>query len=99
MTQDQTYPTGLTVAGAGRRLVVDWDDGDVSVIGACRLRAASRSAGSVRDEAVGAYAAPAETLAITDIEMIGAYAVRLVFSDGHDRGIYPWRYLRELGAA
>ncbi|MFJ9990728.1 DUF971 domain-containing protein [Pseudomonas putida] len=24
------------------------------------------------------------------------YGVQLVFSDGHDRGIYPWAYLREL---
>ncbi|RUW64645.1 gamma-butyrobetaine hydroxylase-like domain-containing protein, partial [Mesorhizobium sp. M4B.F.Ca.ET.049.02.1.2] len=27
---------------------------------------------------------------------IGSYAIRLVFSDGHDRGIYPWSYLREI---
>lgn len=26
------------------------------------------------------------------------YGVQLVFSDGHDRGVYPWRYLRELAA-
>ncbi|BBH48604.1 DUF971 domain-containing protein [Pseudomonas sp. KU43P] len=25
------------------------------------------------------------------------YGLQLVFSDGHDRGIYPWCYLRELG--
>jgi DUF971 family protein len=25
------------------------------------------------------------------------YGVQLVFSDGHERGIYPWDYLRELG--
>ncbi|HYQ49053.1 MAG TPA: DUF971 domain-containing protein, partial [Pseudomonas sp.] len=25
------------------------------------------------------------------------YGVQLVFSDGHERGIYPWPYLRELG--
>ncbi|MBX2857140.1 MAG: DUF971 domain-containing protein [Cellvibrionaceae bacterium] len=27
----------------------------------------------------------------------GNYAVKLVFSDGHDSGIYSWSYLRELG--
>ncbi|MGJ7550304.1 DUF971 domain-containing protein [Pseudomonas alloputida] len=25
------------------------------------------------------------------------YGVQLVFSDGHERGIYPWAYLRDLG--
>jgi DUF971 family protein len=29
---------------------------------------------------------------------VGNYAVRLVFSDGHDSGIYTWGYLRELGS-
>jgi DUF971 family protein len=28
---------------------------------------------------------------------VGSYAVQLVFSDGHERGIFPWVYLRELG--
>jgi DUF971 family protein len=32
------------------------------------------------------------------VEPIGHYAVRLVFDDGHDSGLYTWRYLHELGA-
>jgi DUF971 family protein len=32
------------------------------------------------------------------VEPIGQYAVRLVFDDGHDSGLYTWRYLHELGA-
>jgi DUF971 family protein len=35
-------------------------------------------------------------LRITEIRPVGAYGVQLVFSDGHDRGVYPWTYLREL---
>ena len=35
---------------------------------------------------------------ITVVEPIGQYAVRLVFDDGHDTGLYTWKYLRELGA-
>ncbi|HCD82934.1 MAG TPA: hypothetical protein DEQ45_03745, partial [Agrobacterium sp.] len=27
----------------------------------------------------------------------GNYAVRIVFDDGHDSGIFTWRYLKELG--
>ena len=34
---------------------------------------------------------------ITAVEPIGQYAVRLVFDDGHDTGLYTWKYLRELG--
>ncbi|MCH7743799.1 MAG: DUF971 domain-containing protein [Proteobacteria bacterium] len=32
-----------------------------------------------------------------EIEPQGNYAIRLIFSDGHDSGIYSWSYLRELG--
>ena len=38
-----------------------------------------------------------ENVAITAIEPVGHYAVRLVFDDGHNTGLYTWTYLRELG--
>ena len=34
---------------------------------------------------------------IADIEAIGNYAIRLVYDDTHDTGIYSWSYLYELG--
>jgi len=33
---------------------------------------------------------------INNIEPIGNYAIKLVFSDGHDSGIYSWEYLLEI---
>lgn len=36
-------------------------------------------------------------VAITAVEPVGNYAVRLVFSDGHDSGLYSWDYLHALG--
>lgn len=36
-------------------------------------------------------------VAITHIEPQGNYAVKLIFSDGHDSGIYTWSYLKSLG--
>jgi DUF971 family protein len=38
-----------------------------------------------------------EQVTVRAIEPVGQYAVRLVFDDGHDTGLYTWRYLRELG--
>ncbi len=35
---------------------------------------------------------------IKNVEPVGQYAVVLVFSDGHDSGIYSWDYLYDLGA-
>jgi DUF971 family protein len=34
---------------------------------------------------------------ITALERVGNYAVRIVFDDGHDTGLYSWDYLHELG--
>lgn len=49
--------------------------------------------------AVNGWAVPAATdLTITNIEPIGN-ALRLAFSDGHDRGIFPWAYLTEIAAS
>ena len=39
-----------------------------------------------------------ENVQITSIEPIGSYAVRLIFDDGHNTGLYTWKYLYELGA-
>lgn len=36
-------------------------------------------------------------VAITRIEPVGNYAVRIVFDDGHDTGIFSWSYLHTLG--
>ena len=39
-----------------------------------------------------------ENVRLTGVEPIGNYAVRLVFDDGHDTGLYTFAYLHELGA-
>jgi len=38
-----------------------------------------------------------QSVGIREVEPVGQYAVRLVFDDGHDTGLYTWKYLRELG--
>jgi DUF971 family protein len=38
----------------------------------------------------------AADVALLTIEPLGSTALRLVFSDGHERGIYPWTYLKQM---
>src|ERR1700689_3334584 len=38
-----------------------------------------------------------ENVGITAVEPIGQYAVKLVFDDGHDTGLFTWKNLHELG--
>jgi DUF971 family protein len=34
---------------------------------------------------------------VTAIEPVGHYAIKFVFDDGHDSGLYDWQYLYDLG--
>ena len=38
-------------------------------------------------------------VSIREIEQVGNYAVKLVFSDGHDTGLYSWPYLYRMATA
>ena len=38
-----------------------------------------------------------QNVGIRAVEPVGQYAVKLVFDDGHDSGLFTWKYLRELG--
>ncbi len=44
----------------------------------------------------GADPAPPASLVAVGAEMVGNYAIRVAFSDGHTTGIYSWSYLREI---
>jgi DUF971 family protein len=35
-------------------------------------------------------------LTVVSAELVGNYALKITFSDGHDTGIYSWQYLREI---
>ena len=43
-----------------------------------------------------ASAASSAPLTATSAELVGNYALRITFSDGHHTGIYSWEYLREI---
>lgn len=38
-----------------------------------------------------------KSVSINAVEPVGNYAVKLVFSDGHDSGLFSWEYLHTLG--
>jgi DUF971 family protein len=97
--RSNAHPTEIRLESGRSRLSVTWDDGTTDAFPAPLLREKARDANSVRF-AVDGWAVPAASdLTITAVEPIGNYAVRLAFSDGHDRGIFPWAYLTEIAAA
>lgn len=77
------------------RLAITWEDGDSSVE-AATLRRACRCASCQSARQRGTPAEVDGGIQLVDARPVGHYAVQLVFSDGHERGIYPWAYLAEL---
>lgn len=89
-------PTDAVVSRGGRDLRLTWAGGKDAVLTAERLRLRCRCAWCTRDRIQDKFPASFENIAVTKIESMGGYAVNIGFSDGHDRGIFPWVYLRDL---
>jgi DUF971 family protein len=96
MTQPQ--PTEIVLHQGSRVLEVTFSDGRAFRLPCEFLRVYSPSA-EVRGHGPGQEVLQTgkENVNINAIEPVGAYGVRLVFTDGHDTGLYSWEYLRELG--
>ena len=92
MTNDAPPESVSLTAGA---LTLHWSDGTSSV-SASTLRANCRCAPCQSARLRGDAAATDALVTLSDATPIGHYAVQLRFGDGHDRGIFPWGYLRQL---
>lgn len=89
-------------------LTVQWHDGSVSYYSIAYLRKMSPSADmrQLREEmkknpltVLPAGSATNEPIVARGAELVGNYAIRVRFSDGHDTGIYSWTYLRSIDPA
>lgn len=89
-------PNRIVLHKATRQLEVAYADGRVYQLPAEYLRVHSPSAevqGHGRPILVGGK----RRVAITAVQPVGRYAVRLVFDDGHDTGLFSWEVLADLG--
>ncbi|MSO80531.1 MAG: DUF971 domain-containing protein [Alphaproteobacteria bacterium] len=79
-------------------MYVAYDDGANYALPAELLRVESPSAEVQGHSPADRKLVPGKrNVGIKAIETVGNYAVRLVFDDGHDTGIFTWRFLREVG--
>jgi DUF971 family protein len=91
-------PNNVELVEDATALELTWPDCGTKRLAAEQLRRASRAATEIRRQADGIELAILPGLRLVAFDPIGNYALRLSFSDGHDRGIYPWSYLRELAS-
>lgn len=90
-------PTRVVVPDAKDSLLIEFSDGQEYTLPAEFLRVHSPSA-EVRGHGEGNETLQfgKRNIIISSLEQAGNYALQIVFSDGHDSGIYSWEYLRKL---
>ncbi|NCC21258.1 MAG: DUF971 domain-containing protein [Alphaproteobacteria bacterium] len=97
MSED-IWPSEVRLSQDKRTLFLQFTNGERVAHSAERLRVESPSA-EVHGHGPGQKVdvTGKENVKILRIEPMGNYAVKLYFDDGHDTGIYTWRYLHALG--
>ena len=91
-------PTNIALHQKSRVLELTWPDGVIHNLPCEYLRVSSPSA-EVQGHGPGQEKLQLgkENVNITAIEPIGHYAIKLVFDDNHDSGLFDWGLLRGLG--
>lgn len=98
MTASAPWPTRLAYRRSDRILHVAFEDGSVCDLPAELLRVESPSAEVQGHGAATKTTVPGKrNVSVIGMEPVGQYAVRLVFDDGHDTGLFTWSYLHRLG--
>ena len=82
-----------------RYLQITWEEGHVGIYPYRHLRGECACANCV-DEMTGIRrldpTSVPENIVVTDMKLVGNYALKFVWSDGHSTGIYTWKRLRGL---
>ncbi len=100
MSDTKHYPDSINLHQKSRILEIEFDDGAKFELPCEYLRVYSPSA-EVKGHGPGQAVLQVgkENVNIKEIEPVGNYAIKLIFDDGHNTGLYTWEYLYELGEA
>ena len=89
-------PTSIKAPHGARELEIEWSDGSTSKLphtilrGYCPCAGCQGHAGPIKFQSGG-------NLELRELEPVGNYALGLSWGDGHNTGIYTYRYLEQLG--
>ncbi|HEY45731.1 MAG: hypothetical protein AMJ88_00800 [Anaerolineae bacterium SM23_ 63] len=99
-------PTRISVHNSQGVLIVHWDDNSeceypfITLRAACPCAECREGHNRLGDKGLSSELEiplqSVQTSELERVEMIGNYALQLVWKDGHSFGIYPWDYLRDL---
>ncbi|MCH9007614.1 MAG: DUF971 domain-containing protein [Calditrichaeota bacterium] len=104
MLDKRIYAAEISVSNKDQTLTIDWADDHHSVYGLDGLRRACPCVQCAGGHAHMGRPAdptifdvpPSQTWTISNVQEMGNYAMQIFWADGHNDGIYQWRYLRDL---
>lgn len=97
MTGQTPAPTNIHFHKASQRLQLSWPGGVLIELDARALRGACLCSGCSAAKLQSLFVLPPD-VRLLEVRMMGVCGLQLIFSDGHNRGVFPWQYLRELSS-
>ena len=91
------YPLEILLEKNKKKLKIKFNDNKSFSISSELLRVESPSAEVQQHGRNKVIVKNKKDVLINNVELIGNYAIKIIFSDGHDSGIYTWEKLLEFG--
>ncbi len=88
-------PLNIHVHHPTKRVEIDWDDGLNTSTDFAEFRRYCACAWCRQQRVIGKTPA-VESSVIREISLVGEVGINIAFTDGHDRGLFPWEYLRSI---
>lgn len=89
-------PSEVRLRKASKIVEVLWPDGYRSELSCLDLRRSCACSSCQQDQRSGRLRLIDADIGIDRLELAGVSGLQFHFSDGHNRGLYPWGYLRQL---
>ncbi len=96
-------PVSVEAENSKKQLCVEWTDGHESVYPLFGLRkncpcitCRGGHAKMGRFDRSLFFVEPTRRFEVEDIEQVGNHAIKIIWDDGHNTGMYQWETLREL---
>jgi DUF971 family protein len=90
------WPLDIQLHETSGRVDLLWSDGLRACLSGQQLRLACRCATCESLRRAGQAVAVGPDAAVSQLRPVGDIGLQIIFTDGHDRGIYPWPYLHQL---
>ena len=90
-------PNSVKLSDNKKSILMHYDGNKHLILSSTKLRALSPSAENKKNLEKPDFS-DYQNVSILRIESVGNYAIRIVFDDGHNTGIYSWEYLHEIGS-